>query len=113
MFDAQKNDLANAQLKLDENFDALLESVFLDEDKTVDPKILDVLFNGNTQLIKRLEPLISDAEAQEKSAAKIFNLIKQRSDLIASNKQSKDFLNKSAKTLEQVFDTHILSFYKR
>ena len=55
MFDAQKNDLANAQLKLDENFDALLESVFLDEDKTVDPKILDVLFNGNTQLIKRLE----------------------------------------------------------
>ena len=113
MIESERLKLSESQLKLDDNIDALLESVFLDEDKTVDPKIMDILFKGNDKLIKRANPIITDAEVQEKAATKYFKLIKQRADLIASNKQDKDFFNKSAKTLEQVFDTHILSFYAR
>ena len=113
LLEAERQNLIYNQEKLDMDMDTLLEHVFLDQDKNIDPKILDTLFDGNVDLQKRLQPIVNEGKAIEKTAAKVFNLLTKKGESIAQNKQSKDFVNKSALTLEQVFDNHITSFYAR
>ena len=113
LLEAERQNLIYNQEKLDMDMDELLEHVFLDQDKNIDPKILDTLFDGNVDLQKRLQPIVDEGKAIEKTATKVFNLLATKGKSIAQNKQSKDFVNKSALTLEQVFDNHITSFYAR
>lgn len=113
LLEAERSNLAFNQEKLDNNLDALLEHVFLDQDKNIDPKILDELFKGNVNLQKRLNPVLTEGKAIESTAAKVFKLLTTKGKAIAENKQSKDFVNKSALAMEQVFDNHITSFYAR